>query len=156
MKKIERYLNFLYWGIERKVRFIEYGSWSVKYVPRMSVVASSFYVGLILLFFFDLIESVAIMSWYFASRTEYHPLIRDIFMTDLWNQFIAFIAFVPSIIVTYIFVLRKNKYKNYYKQFEKLSEDMQSTWSYMAILFFVFGFMIIWFLGKFRAMYIPQ
>lgn len=156
MKKIERYMNFLYWGIERKVRSFEYGSWSTRYVPTMSLLAYSFFIGLILLYFFDFVEFIVIMSWYYVSRTGLHYIMRDIVKTDLWNQFIALIAIIPSFIVTYIFVLRKKKYKTYYEQFDKLSEDTKSTWTQIVILLFVLGFIVVMFLGRFRAIHIPQ
>ena len=128
----------------------------MKYAPTLSLVAYSFYIGLVMLYTLDFIEFIVIMSWYFVSRTELHSLVRNLVMSDMWNEFIAVIAAIPSFIVTYIFVIRKKKYKAYYAQFDKLPDDMQSTWSYVVILLFVLGLMVTFFLGRFRAMYIPQ
>lgn len=138
------------------VRSFEYGAWSARYVPTMSLLAYSFFNGLIFLYIFDLYFVIAFALWYYMSRAGYHSFITDVVLSDFWWHIAVFCMLGITFILTYTFLLFRGKYKKYYQEFEKLSQDMKSTWSGIAILLFIMGILAIWILGRFRGMYIPQ
>ena len=156
MNKLERYLNFLYWGIERKTRRFEYGAWRLHYIPTLSILAVNFYLGLINLYLIEVYLFAVFITWYFYKRTELHYFFRDVLFSKPCISMIAIVLGAIAFLIGFVFVMYKGKYRKYYRQFEQLPKEMQSAWTWIAVLLFLLALVFGLIIGGFRTMYIPK
>ena len=69
---------------------------------------------------------------------------------------IAIVLGAIAFLIGFVFVMYKGKYRKYYRQFEQLPKEMQSAWTWIAVLLFLLALVFGLIIGGFRTMYIPK
>ena len=150
MKKIIEFFFHIFYGIYNITSNFEAARPFAKSNDYEVTYAITWFIGLIGLYIFDFLCFLCIALYYILGKeTVLHLLQYE------WIYYIAAIVFLLLQFVVCSFFLRKQKYKCYFYIFDKESKENHTLWSFISVLLFVAGIIIIYLLAKYKQLYIP-
>lgn len=150
MKKIERFLNHLYYAAYYMTAWISF-------VPNRGKYEENIEQGWIIhgLFFFYIIDILIFLLALGEFLSGYN--IASISNNYLWFSIVLMVfAIILDCIVFHYFVYRKKKYIKYCEEFEKESRLTKIMWSLFIILLYVIAALLLIFIFNFGQLYIAK
>lgn len=150
MKKIERFLNHLYYAAYYMTAWISF-------VPNRGKYEENIEQGWIIhgLFFFYIIDILIFLLALGEFLSGYN--IASISNNYLWFSIVLMVfAIILDWVVFYYFVYRKKKYIKYCEEFEKESRLTKIMWGFTIILLYVVAALLFYLIIRFGHIYVPK
>jgi len=150
MKKIERFLNHLYYAAYCMTAWISF-------VPNRGKYEENIEQGWIIhgLFFFYIIDILIFLLALGEFLSGYN--IASISNNYLWFSIVLMVfAIILDWVVFYYFVYRKKKYIKYCEEFEKESRLTKIMWGFTIILLYVVAAILFYLIIRFGHIYVPK
>lgn len=151
MKKIERFLNHLYYTAYRMTSWLAFEPTRKQEEYERSIELAWVLHGLSYLYIIDTLLLIKAIVEYVSGYDIPSLIGKSIFMFF----FIAIIILIDLLVFHY-FVYRKKKYIKYCEEFDKESKSTKLMWSILIVLLYIFAIIILVLIFHLGQTYIPK